>query len=82
MVLPTGEVIHLGGKNVKSAVGYSLINLIIGSEGTLGIVTKAILRLVPLPRINVTLYAPYKNFQEASKLKVNPMHTQEIYPTF
>jgi glycolate oxidase len=67
VVLPTGEVIHLGGKTVKSATGYSLIDLIIGSEGTLGVVTKAILKLVPLPRINVTLYAPYQNFKDASK---------------
>jgi len=66
VVLATGEAIHLGGKTVKSSTGYSLIDLIIGSEGTLGVVTKAILRLVPLPQINVTLYAPYKSFQEAS----------------
>jgi glycolate oxidase len=67
VALPTGEVIHLGGKTVKSSTGYSLIDLIIGSEGTLGVVTKAILRLVPLPKINVTLYAPYQSFQDASK---------------
>ena len=67
VVLPTGEVIHLGGKTVKNSTGYSLIDLIIGSEGTLGVVTKAILRLVPLPKINVTLYALYKDFQDASR---------------
>jgi len=67
VVLPTGEVINLGGKTVKNSTGYSLIDLIIGSEGTLGVVTKAILRLVPLPKINVTLYAPYKSFQDASR---------------
>jgi glycolate oxidase len=67
VVLPTGEVIHLGGKTVKNTTGYSLIDLIIGSEGTLGVVTKAILRLVPLPKLNVSLYAPYKSFQEASQ---------------
>jgi len=67
VVLPTGDVINLGGKTVKNSTGYSLIDLIIGSEGTLGVVTKAILRLVPLPKINVTLYAPYKSFQDASR---------------
>jgi glycolate oxidase len=67
VVLPTGEIIHLGGKTVKNSTGYPLIDLIIGSEGTLCVVTKAILRLVPLPKINVTLYAPYQSFQEASR---------------
>lgn len=67
IVLPSGEMIHLGGKNVKNTTGYSLIDLIVGSEGTLGVVTKAILRLIPLPKINVTLYAPYENFQDASR---------------
>jgi len=67
VVLATGEVIHFGGKTVKSSTGYSLIDLIIGSEGTLGVVTKAILRLVPLPKINVTLYAPYESFRDASR---------------
>ncbi|MFQ6095178.1 MAG: FAD-binding oxidoreductase [Candidatus Bathyarchaeia archaeon] len=67
VVLPTGDVIYLGGKTVKNSTGYSLIDLIIGSEGTLGVVTKAILRLVPLPKINVTLYALYKDFQDASR---------------
>ncbi len=66
-VLPTGEVITLGGKTVKNSTGYSLIDLIIGSEGTLAIVTKAILRLVPLLKTNVTLYAPYENLANASK---------------
>jgi glycolate oxidase len=67
VVLPTGEVTLLGGKTVKNATGYSLTDLIIGSEGTLAVVTKAILRLVPLPKIKVTLYAPYKNFEDASR---------------
>jgi glycolate oxidase len=67
VVLPTGEITFLGGKNVKNTTGYSLMNLIIGSEGTLAVITKAILRLVPSPKIKVTLYVSYKNFQDASK---------------
>lgn len=67
VVLPTGDVTLLGGKTVKNATGYSLTDLIIGSEGTLAVVTKAILRLVPLPKIKVTLYAPYSNFEDASR---------------
>ncbi len=67
VVLPTGVVIHLGGKTVKNSTGYSLIDLIIGSEGTLGVVAGATLRLVPLPKMNVTLYAPYESLQDASR---------------
>ncbi len=47
VVLPTGEVINLGGKTVKTSSGYSLINLMVGSEGTLGMLTKLTVKLVP-----------------------------------
>lgn len=50
VVLPNGEVINVGGKVVKNSSGYSIKDLLVGSEGTLGIVTKAILKLLPLPR--------------------------------
>jgi len=79
VVLPTGEVIHLGGKTVKNSTGYSLIDLIIGSEGTLGVVTKAILRLVPLPKINATLYSPYESLQDAS-ITVSEIIKRKIVP--
>jgi len=67
VVLPTGEVIQVGGKTVKSSSGYSIIDLIIGSEGTLGVITKMTLRLVPLPKISVTLYVLFNNFQDAAR---------------
>jgi glycolate oxidase len=54
-VLPTGEVIRTGGKTVKNVVGYDLTQLIVGSEGTLAVVTQAILRLVPLPVGTLTM---------------------------
>ncbi len=79
VVLPIGEVIHLGGKTVKNSTGYSLIDLIIGSEGTLGVVTKAILRLVPLPKIDATLYSPYENLQDAS-ITVSEIIKSKIVP--
>ncbi len=47
IVLPTGEIITLGGKVVKNNTGYDLMHLIIGSEGTLGIITEVTLRLIP-----------------------------------
>ena len=55
VVLADGSIVELGGKVVKNSSGYSLKDLIVGSEGTLGIVTKAILRLLPLPRFKLSL---------------------------
>ena len=50
LVTPTGEIVSLGGKLAKDVTGYNLIQLMVGSEGTLGIFTKVILRLMPLPK--------------------------------
>ena len=58
-VLPTGEVIHTGGKVVKNVVGYDLTQLLVGSEGTLAILTKIILRLIPKPPARATLRATF-----------------------
>lgn len=59
VVLPTGEVIWTGANTLKYASGYNLTQLMIGSEGTLGIVTKAVLKLVPAPKHNVVLLASF-----------------------
>ena len=59
VVLPSGEVVRLGGKVVKNSTGYSLLNLMIGSEGTLGVITEATLKLVPLPKVTVSLLVPF-----------------------
>ena len=56
-VLPTGEVVRTGSKAVKNVVGYDLTQLLVGSEGTLAIVTEATLRLVPLPPARAALSA-------------------------
>src|SRR6185503_5082207 len=58
-VLPTGEVIETGSKAVKNVVGYDLTQLLVGSEGTLAIITKITLRLVPKPLANATLLATF-----------------------
>ncbi|SCZ00771.1 FAD-binding oxidoreductase [Alkaliphilus peptidifermentans] len=65
VVLPNGEVLEIGGKIVKNSSGYSLKDLIVGSEGTLGIVTKAILRLIPLPKKTISLLVPFNSLEEA-----------------
>ena len=66
-VLSTGEIINVGGKLVKDSTAYSLLDLIIGSEGTLATVTKAILRLVPKPRHTALLYVPFESTKDASR---------------
>ncbi len=65
VVLPNGEVAQFGGKVVKDSSGYSLKNLIIGSEGTLGIITEATLKLIPMPKEQVSLLIPFQNRQDA-----------------
>ena len=65
VVLPNGEILNLGGKVVKNSTGYALKDLMIGSEGTLGIITKAVLKLVPLPAITVSLLIPFPSIEAA-----------------
>jgi len=62
-VLGTGEVIRCGGKFVKSTTGYDLTQLIVGSEGTLAIVTEAVLRLYPRPGFSATVLAPFSSME-------------------
>ena len=79
-VLPSGEIIRCGGKLVKNVVGYNLIQLLIGSEGTLAIVTQIILRLIPLPKVQIDLLVPYDSFQAAANT-VSAIIAQRIVPT-
>ncbi len=65
VVLPSGEVLELGGKVVKNSSGYSLKDLIIGSEGTLGIITKIVLKLLPLPKKVISLLVPFNDLESA-----------------
>jgi len=65
VVLPTGEIFSLGGKIVKNSTGYNLLHLFIGSEGTLGVITKVIFNLLPPPEAMLTLVVPYQNLYQA-----------------
>lgn len=65
-VLPSSDIITCGGKLVKNVTGYNLIQLLVGSEGTLAVVTKIVLRLLPLPKVRVDLLVPYDDFQAAA----------------
>jgi len=63
-VLPTGEIIETGGKYVKVSSGYDLTQLIVGSEGTLAVVTKVILKLIPRPKATTTLFVPFRDLND------------------
>ena len=65
VVLPTGDVVETGGKVVKNVVGYDLTHLLVGSEGTLAIITKIILRLIPKPPVQQTLRATFATVDAA-----------------
>ncbi len=79
-VLPSGEIIQSGGKLVKNVTGYNMIQLLIGSEGTLAIVTKIILRLIPLPKIQIDVLVPFDAFEAAADT-VSDIIAHRILPT-
>jgi glycolate oxidase len=64
-VLPTGAIINTGGRVLKNVSGYNLTQLIIGSEGTLAVITKIIFRLIPLPRMRQVLLVPFDSLEAA-----------------
>ena len=65
VVLPTGEITHLGATVSKTSSGYSLLNLMIGSEGTLGIITELTMKIIPAPKVNVSLIIPFRDLNTA-----------------
>ena len=65
VVLPNGEILQLGASVAKNSSGYSLKDLVIGSEGTLCIITEAVLKLVPLPKVSVSLLVPFPDMKSA-----------------
>jgi glycolate oxidase len=67
IVLPTGEIIWTGANVLKNSTGYNLTQLIVGSEGTLGIVTKIVLRLIPLPKYDLLMLVPFASLEKASE---------------
>jgi glycolate oxidase len=67
VVLPDGEVLWTGNKCVKDVAGYSLRDLFIGSEGTLGVITKVLLRLIPRPAAKKTLLATFARMDQAAQ---------------
>ncbi|MGH9372669.1 MAG: FAD-binding oxidoreductase, partial [Vicinamibacterales bacterium] len=77
-VLPTGEIVETGGKVVKNVVGYDLTQLLAGSEGTLAIITKVILRLVPRPLVQSTLRATFRSIDSAVAAVTNIIRARVV----
>lgn len=67
VVLPNGEVIWTGANTLKYSTGYNLTHLMTGSEGTLGIITKIVFKLVPLPKYDLLMLVPFKSAEDACK---------------
>ena len=66
LVLPTGEIMWTGANVLKNSTGYNLTQLLVGSEGTLGIVTKIVLKLIPHPKIDLLMLVPFSSLENAS----------------
>jgi glycolate oxidase len=67
VVLPSGEVIWTGANVLKNSTGYNLTQLMVGSEGTLGIVTKIVLKLIPHPQYDLLMLVPFRSLEKASE---------------
>ncbi|MFZ9387296.1 MAG: FAD-binding oxidoreductase [Chitinophagaceae bacterium] len=67
MVLPTGEIIWTGANVLKNSTGYNLTQLVVGSEGTLGIVTRIVLRLIPHPKFDLLMLVPFRHLEQAGE---------------
>lgn len=80
MVLPSGEIMWTGANVLKNATGYNLTQLVVGSEGTLGIVTKIVLRLIPHPTNDVLMLVPFSSAEKACEA-VNAIFRAGVSPS-
>lgn len=67
VVLPTGDIIWTGANVLKNSTGYNLTQLMVGSEGTLGLVTKIVLKLLPHPKYDLLMLVPFNNLEKAGE---------------
>ena len=81
VVLPTGEIIHTGSSAIKSVTGYDLTRLMVGSEGTLGVITRLLLRLLPKPEAVRTLLTVYPETRMASRAVARIMSSRIVPST-
>lgn len=80
VVMPNGEILTLGASVAKNSSGYSLKDLVIGSEGTLCIICEAVLKLVPLPKVSVSLLVPFEDMKSAIE-SVPKIMRSKVIPT-
>ncbi|HEU4718081.1 MAG TPA: FAD-linked oxidase C-terminal domain-containing protein [Bacteroidia bacterium] len=80
VVLPTGEIIMTGANVLKYSTGYNLTQLMIGSEGTLGVITKIVFRLLPLPKHNLVMLVPFRSAEKACEA-VSAVFREGITPS-
>ena len=82
VVLPDGEIVKLGSTVSKTSSGYSLLNLMVGSEGTLGIITELTLKIIPAPKEVISLVVPFENLADCistvPKFKFNHLDPQAL----
>lgn len=81
MVMPTGEIVEFGGKRVKDVTGYDIVHLMVGAEGTLGIYTKIILKLLPMPVATADLLVLFRDVDSAIEVVPKIMTNGRIIPT-
>ncbi|MFA6134090.1 MAG: FAD-linked oxidase C-terminal domain-containing protein [Phycisphaerae bacterium] len=81
VVTPTGSVVQLGGKLLKDVTGYNLVQLMVGSEGTLGVITKITLKLMPLPKATVDLLVLFPTTEQAIAAVPRMITAGGIIPT-
>lgn len=79
VVLPNGEILRTGGKNAKDVAGYDLTKLMVGSEGTLGIITEATAKLIPLPETKRTMLAMFRDLTGSARA-VSRIIAERIIP--
>jgi glycolate oxidase len=77
-VLPNGDIVETGGKVVKNVVGYDLTHLLVGSEGTLAVITRVVLRLVPRPPVQATLRATFRTVAGATRAVTNMIRARVV----
>ena len=80
-VTPTGEIVEAGGKRLKDVTGYNLRLFLVGSEGTLGIITKVIIKLLPLPKVKAVLFAMFPDIRSAINTVPKMMTQGGVIPT-
>ena len=80
VVMPNGEILKLGATIAKNSSGYSLKDLVIGSEGTLCVICEAVLKLVPLPKVSVSLLVPFPDMKSAIE-SVPKIIRSKVIPT-